>query len=63
MLFVEIALVAVVAGLLRQAIISNAPAFLIPAALVFGAAYGLFRLMIGAEPPDLPPGPSTGPMA
>lgn len=62
MLLIEVALVAIVAGLVRQAIVCNAPVLLMPAVIVFGAAYGQFRLMIGAEPPDFPPGPSTGPM-
>jgi hypothetical protein len=58
LLLVQVTLVAVVIGLVRQAFVSSLPFLLIPALLVLGAVYGIFRWMMGMEdPPDFPPGP------
>jgi hypothetical protein len=56
LLLVEVALIAIVIGLVRQAIVSEYLWFFVPALAALGAAYGLFRYMLGAsEPPDFPP--------
>ena len=51
LLLVETALIAAALGFGRQAVVSHSPAFLIPALLALGAAFGPFRLMVGAREP------------
>ena len=61
-LLVEVSLIAVTIGLARQAVLSwgeshLAPLLLLCALALFGAAFGLFRGMLGAHDPPDSPGP------